>query len=292
MDIENKAIKTDERLFHAYRAAKNCSDVMMHYYEKDYEVQYDRREYDAKSGLSLEAHPSTIKLQIDKYCDRISREYLTILYPEYGFVGEESFDPEEMKKEFFWCVDPICGSMGYKKKTGFFGTSVALIKKDEGPVLGVLNCPVLKLSGIASLEENDTFYSGKFKKYNTDGLKIAISANIKENQNFKKMLNILKPSVVDYMESVPSKSIQVLGGTYDLYFNLPDEYGGGRPRLWDFAASDVFFKVDGKVFTDFNGDPLDLSGSSGIRFGNGQIMAGDKKVLGKCLNAFEALKKG
>ena len=292
MDLAKKAAELDQHLYHAYKAAQNCSDVMMFYYDKDYEIEYDRKEYDAKSGLAVEAHPSVIKLQIDKYCDRIAREYLTILYPDYGFVGEESFDPKEMENEFFWCVDPICGSMGYKKKTGFFGTSVALIEKSKGPVIGALNCPFLKLSGIASAKDNKTFYSGDFKKYKTDGLKVVISANIKEHENFKKMLQILKPDVVDYMESVPSKSIQILGGTYDLYFNLPEEFGGGRPRLWDYAASDVFFRVEEKEFTDFDGKVLDLSGESGIRFGNGQIMAKDKKTLEKCLEAFEELKKG
>lgn len=294
MDLLNIARDVDERLYHACKAADNCADIMLYYYEKDYTVEYDESEnesgYNPGSGLSLKDSPGAIKLQVDRYCDRIAREYLSMLYPKYGFVGEESFDPDEMKHDYFWCVDPICGSMGYRKKTGFFGTSVALVRKNAGPLIGVLNCPGLRLSGMASTEHNRTWYSGDFKRFEADGLKVIISANRTTSKQFNEMLNILKPAVVGYEESVPTKSIQVLAGTYDLHFNLPLEYGGGAPKIWDLAASHVFYAVESMEYTDFDGAPLDLTGNAPHKYKNGYIMARNRQVLDRCLEAFQQLK--
>jgi fructose-1,6-bisphosphatase/inositol monophosphatase family enzyme len=264
---------------------------MVHYYEKDYEVKYDESEFDPAAGLSIKDSPSAIKLAVDLWCDKISKEYLQILYPEFGFVGEESFDSNELKKEYFWCVDPICGSIGYKKKTDYFGTSIALIKRGEGPFIGVLTCPKLKIAGIASLPEKKAFYSGKFKRYKTEGLKVIVSSNRRKDMYLEKMLRILKPEIVDYQESVPTKSLQVLGGTYDLHFNLPAKFGGATPKIWDLAASYVFYKIEGMKFVDFNGNEIDLTGTlKSHRYPNGYIMAKNEEILQRCLWAFNQIK--
>jgi len=290
MSIIEFSKKTDMRLYHAVKAAMNCEDIMLHYYEKDYDVKYDTDNYDTSSSLSIEESPELIKTAPDKYCDRISRTYLNLLYPDWGFVGEESFDEREMQNETFWCVDPICGTMGFKKKSGFFGTSVALIHKDSGPVLGVMNCPALGIGGAASLERHMTQYFGEPEQHDSEGLKVLVSANRKTSEPFRLMLKILNPAVVGYQESVPSKSLHILMKAYDLHFNLPAAYEGGAPKIWDLAASSVFYAINGMEMTDMDGKPLDLTGQHGWSYRNGYVMAKDKKTLDLCLEAFQKIR--
>jgi len=290
MSLADTAYTTNILLYHALKAAENCSDIMLHYYHEDYAAQIDEAAYDAASGLSIEDSPELLKLLPDRLCDGIAREYLKALYPGYGYVGEESFDADEMSRDLFWCVDPICGSMGYKKKTGYFGTSVALIRRSSGPFIGVLNCPGLQIAGIASLPENAAYYAGNFKKYDTGGLRVVISSNRKNSEPFKEMISVLNPAVVDYQESVPTKSLGVLAGTYDLHFNLPADYQGGSPKIWDLAASQVFYSVEQKEFTDFDGNPFDLTGAGSHRYSNGYVMAKDRETRERCLDAFEKIK--
>ncbi len=290
MNFIDTISQIDQRLYHAHRAAMNCEDLMMHYYDRGYEIKIDTKSYDSASGLAAEDSPELVKLGPDKFCDRICREYLTLLYPEFGFVGEESFEESELKKEIFWCVDPICGSMGYKKKTGFFGTSVALVDRKRGPILGALNCPVPKIGGIASLEAGKTLYYGSKQNTNSGGLRVLISANRKNSEPFLEMLNLLNPSETGYQESIPTKSMNVLLGSYDLHFNLPRDFQGGSPKIWDLAASQVFYDVEGMYLTDFRGGRLDLTGKNGYRYSDGYIMAKDRKILDLCLEAFEKIK--
>ena len=284
-ELAEAALETDSRLFHALRATEILSDIMLQHYDREYSVEYDESEHDVGLFTDIKDSPGAIKLAVDRYCDRAARAYLTGLFPDQGFVGEESFDPVEMTRDLFWVVDPICGSLGYYRKNGYFGTSVGLVDRRRGPVLGALNCPVLNIRGLAHREKNLIFLQGDFQDPPSTGLNLVVSSSAPNHPEMERMLELLRPGAVDYQGSFPAKALGVLAGTYDLCFGFPKISSGGGLKIWDLAASGAFFAQGEYSLTDFQGHPCDLTGRTGHQFRNGYILSLSEEIHQLCLEA-------
>ena len=128
----------------------NLADIMLRHNDRGYEAGYDPAEYDPRAFSDIKDSPPAIKLALDRSCDRAAGACLAACDPDLQYVGEESWAPGPITTDFFWCVDPICGSMGYYKKTGFFGTSVALVHRVSGPGAAAMYCPPTRPGGVAS----------------------------------------------------------------------------------------------------------------------------------------------
>jgi threonine synthase len=266
----------DSRLYHALNAAGILEDIMLYFYNREYEYSWDKSEKDPAAS---------IKLEVDKKCDFLARTYLTSLYPisdKWGFIGEESFDNSERSKEFYWCVDPICGSLGYKKKTGNFGTSIALIHKGKA-ILGVMNCPTFGWTGMAvSDPKKIVAYSHKKKNKKKSSLRIIVSANRRDNPILLEILNSFGKVDITYAESLPVKSLGVLMGNFDLFYGMPETLGGGKYNIWDIAATSAFAEVEDIKLTDAFGEAIRLD-MNDHRFYNGIIMTRDNDIWKKAV---------
>lgn len=263
--------KKDPRLFHALKTAEILEHVMLHYYDREYGVEWDETEPDKAAA---------IKLEVDKKCDFLSRTYLTSIYginQTWGFVGEESFRESEQNKEFYWCVDPICGSLGYKRKSGNFGTSVALVHKNRA-VLGVMNCPVRKWSGAAILEPSgEVAYNPHPERKKGSGLHVVVSANRRDNENLQEAIRRIKATKITYAESIPVKALGVLLGKFDLFYGLPGCLGGGKYNVWDLAAITAFANAEKCFITDAFGEPITLDPRQ-YRYYNGIVMTREESL--------------
>ena len=59
-----------------------------------------------------------------------------------GLLTEEQEDDNSrFDKDFFWCIDPIDGTLAFIKKQAGFSVSIALIAKDGTPQIGVVYDP-------------------------------------------------------------------------------------------------------------------------------------------------------
>jgi hypothetical protein len=204
----------DSRLAHALEVARILEDVMSHFYERNYAVNWDKSESD---------EAASIKLEVDSKCDFMARYYLTTIYDDvarWGFVGEESFDNAERRKEFFWCVDPICGSISYRRKEKNFGTSIALFHKGS-PVLGVMNCPLYRWTGAVIVEPKPiAAYSPGRRTKKFGRFHLVVSANKRANENLQESVRRLSPTQVTYAESMPVKSMGILTSFTDCLKSL------------------------------------------------------------------------
>ncbi len=280
---EMKALSESEpRLIHALKAAEILEDVMLYFYNRDYDFSWDETETEEAAA---------IKLDIDKKCDFLARTYLTSIYglnETWGFVGEESFDNSERNKEYYWCIDPICGSLGYKKKTGNFGTSIALIHNGQA-ILGVMNCPIKRWTGAAILTPKPAVaYSPVAKVKKVAIPRIVVSANKKDNENQHAFIRKLSPANVTYAESLPVKSLGIFLGKFDLYYGLPAALGGGKFNVWDIGATMAFAKARGCFLTDAFGAPIRLD-QKDHRYYNGLILTRDKALWRKAVKVTNKL---
>ena len=77
--------------------------------------------------------------EIDVKNEAIIREYLMKKYPDFGFFGEESNNPDN--KDFLWIVDPIDGTSNFIHGYPFYCVSIGLAYKGV-PILGVIYAPL------------------------------------------------------------------------------------------------------------------------------------------------------
>ncbi len=246
--VENQ--KYEKELHGALAVARLAGSVMLHYYDLDYSITAKANEPDPEAAIFTE---------VDGKVDRIVRHYFRQIWPEDQLLTEET-DPDEQWYEAvrIWMIDPIDGTLGYRKKTDSFGISIALIE-DGRPVLGVLYAPVYELLAWAVMGEG-AYLNGKKVKLNekTSIHTILCSSNAVHRPAYKRALEKIDPDhrfELKTMESVVVKALRILQGDGEIYPILPkSEETRSTPKFWDIAAADICIHEAGGKVTTFSGE--------------------------------------
>jgi fructose-1,6-bisphosphatase/inositol monophosphatase family enzyme len=248
---------------------------------------YMDREVTVEKKPKLESYAAQVVTEVDITCEKIIRDYLRPISEDIdlGFLSEETIDDSSrFNKDYFWCIDPLDGTLAFINKYPGFSVSIALVAKDGTPIIGVVYDP-----------SNDIMYSavkdlGIFKnnlpwqiKHTNDYLSYVTDKTLSDTpqrEEIKKTLN-------DYAVKLDLDGIKELSGAGSVLngirvlengpacmLKLPKkEKGGGS--IWDFAAIACIFQELGLPATNFNGGKLDLNrkedsfmNQEGIFFGN------------------------
>lgn len=124
-EIPTEEIEQDFRLIcNVVRAA---GSIAMEYFGKD------PRSWEKAKGDPV----SVADLAVNQFLS----EQLRDARPDYGWLSEESEDePERLKKERVWVVDPIDGTRAFLRGDTDFAVAVALLEANK-PVAGVVYAP-------------------------------------------------------------------------------------------------------------------------------------------------------
>lgn len=88
-----------------------------------------------------EKTPGSPVCEVDLEVDRMLRARLSALLPDAGWLSEETADnPDRLKHERIWVVDPIDGTRDYIRGRPGWAVSVALVEHGL-PVIGILDAP-------------------------------------------------------------------------------------------------------------------------------------------------------
>lgn len=111
--------------------------------------------------------------------DRTIEESLRALIererPEDGILGEE-FGTKDSRNGYTWVIDPIDGTKSFIAGLPIFGTLIALCR-DNVPILGVIDQPVLKERWIGAEGMPTTFNGQPVKTRPCPSLKAAIASS-------------------------------------------------------------------------------------------------------------------
>lgn len=117
-------------LEHAYQAALKASEEILAIYQTNF--TFENKE---------DASPVTIA---DQKADAIIRQYLKPLYPDFGFLTEESSDDfSRLNKAYVWLVDPIDGTKDFIAKNDEFTINIALVHRQQ-VLVGLIHIPAKK----------------------------------------------------------------------------------------------------------------------------------------------------
>ena len=269
--MENKFIKYQEEFNGALYLAKLAGTIMMKYYDQNYSIE------EKQENVAPEA---SIITEVDAMIDSLIQFYFSRIWPDDSLLTEETKAAQDWHKaRRIWIVDPIDGTMGYKKQTGSFGISIALIE-DGRPVLGILYAPALKLMAIGVKGEGSYLNNKSIDLSSGHSLKnIICSSNAYQREPYQKALSQLNPDHklgLMTMESVVVKAIRLLQKRGEIYPVLPlsDEVKS-VPKFWDIAAADILIHEAGGVVTDFLGQKYKYD-QPDFRCKNGVIMGTQK----------------
>lgn len=249
---------------HAISAAKNAGQIISKYSNSFVAVNTKT------GGTSL---ASQVVTEVDILCQNIILQHLEPTCNTYdlALLTEESPDTfDRLLKDFFWCIDPLDGTLPFIESTSGYAVSIALVSRQGIPCLGVIYDPL-----------KQTLYHaikgyGAFRNYQPWELS---SASTKQpltfitDRSFKQ--HSLFPVVIEALRKIAShlghndincishggaamNACWVLEKAPACYFKFPKpENGGGS--LWDYAASACIFSEIGAIASDIFGKPLQLN---------------------------------
>lgn len=229
------------------------------------------KEIQINKKVGGDTYASQVVTEVDKACEEIILSHLLPTCEEYqiALLSEETEDDHSrFEKEYFWCIDPLDGTLAFINNHPGFCVSIALVAKDGTPHIGVVFDPstdklyhAIRGQGayinqaawsIKNTNQHLTYVTDR-KLENTP--KLSFIKDILQEQVNKLKLNGIKEihgggSVLNAMYVIENGPACML--------KLPKkEQGGGS--IWDFAASACIFNELYLQATDFQGLPLDLN---------------------------------
>lgn len=250
----------------AIKAALSAGEVIQKHMNEAVSVEKK------KGGTS---YASQVVTAVDIACETAILSHLLPTCDEFdlALLSEETEDDgSRFEKDFFWCIDPMDGTLAFINKQPGFSVSIALIAKDGTPYIGVVFDP-----------STDTLYhaikgNGAFKNgspwgimHTNDHLTYVTDRKLRDTPHAAEIERFLNENV----EKLSLKGIHeiagagaVLNGIFVLengpacMLKLPKKESGGG-SIWDFAATACIYQELGLPATNFEGGRLDLNRTNG-----------------------------
>ena len=250
----------------AIKAALSAGKIIQKYMNENVVVEKK------KAGASYASQVVTV---VDKECETTILSHLLPTCDEFGLalLSEETEDDgSRFEEDFFWCIDPMDGTLAFINKHPGFSVSIALVAKDGTPYIGVIFDP-----------STDTLYhaikgNGVFKngspweiKHTNDHLTYVTDRKLKDTPRVVEIEKLLNENVeklnLNGVKEIAGagavlNGILVLENGPACMLKFPKkEIGGGS--VWDFAATACIYQELGLPSTNFEGGRLDLNKRDG-----------------------------
>ena len=193
-------------------------------------------------------------------------------YPEIGILSEElEFDNSRFEKPYFWCIDPMDGTLPFLEGKPGFSVAIALLSKEGVPQLSVVYDPLNNnlyhaIKGEGAFINDQPFKipeaKNQFSLYCDRSL-----LNTKAFEDIKAEITKKTGFPIDVIAEAGAviNAISVLGNPPAAYIKPTKEQKGGG-GLWDFAATVLFFRELNLNPTNYNKEPLDLNPKESVYF--------------------------
>ncbi|MEL7529763.1 MAG: inositol monophosphatase family protein [Bacteroidota bacterium] len=246
----------------AIKAAQAAGAVIKRYMQE--EVVVEKKQ----AGASYASQVVTV---VDRECETAILSQLLASCQEFdlALLSEETEDDgSRFEKDFFWCVDPMDGTLAFINKRAGFSVSIALVAQDGTPHIGVVYDP----------STDNLYYASKGNGAYKNGQAWAIQS-VNEHLTYVTDRKLQDTPRLDEIKSILHQKAQHLGlqGIQEIdgagavlnairvlengpacMFKLPKKTKGGG-SIWDFAATACIYQELGLPATNFAGSKLALN---------------------------------
>lgn len=235
----------------------------------------------AAGNIHLDLQPKDIEhkddnspvTEIDKKCEQLIRNKLMEMFPNDGFLGEETGDFKG-SNDRKWIVDPLDGTRPFIRNIPTHSVLIALEQENE-PVVGIIHLPALKITCWAK-KNGGAFLNGKpIRVSETSEMKSAMGSALgflekSETNEGKKLFSLMKSWDYAYGFMDAYSYVCAASGKLDMCVNLLD-------KPWDCAAAACIVSEAGGIFSDIHGNRSVY---------NGSIVISNKKLHSEIIDFF------
>ncbi len=216
-------------------------------------------------------YASQVVTEVDRKAQDLILNQLepTCAADDLALLTEESEDDRSrFEKDYFWCIDPLDGTLPFTHNERGYSVSIGLVARDGSPHIGVVYDPV-----------DDVLWQGtRGQGILRNGIPWSMSSPANEltftyDRSFEshpRQMRVLE-ALESYACSMGLRGLRAIhyGGAVinachaleqapgcHFKFAKPQEGGGS---LWDYAATACLFEEAGAVVSDVRGTALDLN---------------------------------
>ena len=220
---------------------------------------------------------SQVVTEVDRRSEAIILERLNPTFErfELGLLTEEQPDDGgRYSADYFWCIDPIDGTLPFIEDTPGYAVSIALVRRDGTPTIGVVYDPVGEtvVHAIADAGglQNGRPWVNQWRRDQQSSSETVLSLftdkSFLSSDGREQITSALEEVArdtgltglhVDASAGAVMNACKVLANPPACYVKLPKQTGGGS--LWDYAATACIFGEAGAVATDLYGERFDLN---------------------------------
>jgi len=227
---------------------------------------------------------------------------------DLALLTEESPDDgSRLEKDYFWCIDPLDGTLPFIENVHGYSVSIALVSQDSIPLIGVIYDPV-KQTLYHAVKGTGAFRNGKPWQIATEppsnkrsSLTFISDRSFIKHPQYNDVLTQLEKNA----KSLGYDAVEVIqhgGGAMNAcwvlekspacYFKFPCEHPGGG-ALWDFSASACLFNEINAVVSDIHGQSLELNRADSTFMNHrGVLYAPDTALAKLIIGLYQGFKFG
>ncbi len=257
----------------ALKAAKTAAQYIASYDHKDLAVELKMIKAGEGKPQGGSSEASQVVTEVDLKSQDIILDILKSTIEEYdlGVLTEEKADDNSrFEKEYFWCIDPLDGTLPFSQGYQGYSVSIALVSKAGIPVIGVV-CNPVNMDVYHAYQGGGVFKNGEVwsddKRPGDNYFTFINDRSFTKHKKFKDITLCVNNMAIDCGYSTfkmlkqggaVMNAMWVLENRPACYFKLPKkEVGGGS--LWDFAATACIFMEMGLHVSDAFGKQIDFN---------------------------------
>lgn len=230
--------------------------------------------FEVLNSKSGHTEASQVLTEVDIKSQDIILSHLeeSIAAHDLGLLCEEGAqDASRLDKHYFWCIDPMDGTLAFINGTTGYSVSIALVDKYGESLIGVVYRPDTK-ELYTCIKGQGVFKNGQLRKgadYNQRSLKWYADRSLLKEPSFDRMEVAIRGHAekehLEYSKVITGSgavvnAIEVMSAAHGIYFKrITENKGGGC--IWDFAATNLFFIELGLFVCSMKGTRVNLNDS-------------------------------
>ena len=239
---------------------------------------------------------SQVVTEVDRHSEALIIEKLEPTFErfELGLLTEEQADDGgRFSADYFWCIDPLDGTLPYIEGTSGYAVSIALVDCDGTPTVGVVYDPVEEtvyhaMAGAGAFRNGNSWNPPS----NSGALSLFTDRSFLCAEGREHITGLLEDVArdmglaslrIDTSAGAVMNALKVLTNPMACYLKLPKKGGGGS--LWDYAATACLFKEANAVATDVYGKDFELNRRDSTLMCHRGILFATDETLSKKIRA-------
>jgi 3'(2'), 5'-bisphosphate nucleotidase/myo-inositol-1(or 4)-monophosphatase len=249
-----------------------------------------------QAGMSL---ASQVVTEVDHLSQAVILKNLAPscdIYDVALLTEESPDDGNRLTKDYFWCIDPLDGTLPFIEGVHGYSVSIALVSRESVPMIGVIYDPVKQVLYHA-IKGGGVFRHGKPWQLSKPPANKLLLNFISDRSfaNYPRYSEVLT-QLEQAAKTMGYDGVDVVqqgGGAMNAcwvlerspaacYFKFPCEHPGGG-GLWDFSATACLFNEIGAVVSDIHGEPLELNRADSTFMNHRGVAYAPDKILAELI---------